>query len=196
MIGRLHALCDGTFAVALTLLVLELRLPADGGAILDTLAPQALAYAGTFAVVSFFWLAHMSYMRRVAVFDWATAVLSLLLLFWIALTPFASSALGESGVSLGAWLVYAGVMIGGSLSQTALWLVVSRGGGRLLAGGVDWRERAYRTLRALSPAIAFAVSLWALSTGRAMLAVWSTLLFVPVMLLAGLLFGWRHPRPA
>ncbi|MBK8545361.1 MAG: hypothetical protein IPL62_18615 [Caulobacteraceae bacterium] len=56
--------------------------------------------------------------------------------------------------------IYCAVLIAASLAQTALWLVASRSGGRLLAGGVTWRERGFRTLRALSPAIALAVMCW------------------------------------
>lgn len=199
IINRLLAFSDGVFAVALTLLAVELRPPSftpDGAGHIDLqpLVPHFVTYAGTFAVVGIFWLAHMSYMRRMVVFDWPAAVINLLLLFWIVLTPFASSTLGTHGAQSFAWNVYGGVMIGASLSQTLLWLVVSRDKGRLI-GGVAWRERCFRTLRALSPGLAFGSGYFATAIGRPQLVVLSPLLIVPIMLLAGVLFGRRHERP-
>ena len=199
IINRLLAFSDGVFAVALTLLAVELRPPsldpaATDVANLQALAPHFATYAGTFAVVGVFWLAHMSYMRRLVVFDWPTTAINLLLLFWIVLAPFASATLGIHGVRPFAWLMYGGVMIGASLSQTLLWLVVSRDSGRLI-GGVGWRERAFRTMRALSPGLAFSAGYFADTVGQPHLVIWSPLLILPIMLLAGLLFGWRHRRP-
>ena len=194
VLNRLVTFSDGTFAIGLTLLVLELRPPVSLDALFAQ-APKLIAYAGTFAVVSVFWLAHISYMRRLRIFDWTTAVINLVLLFWIALTPFASATLGDNSGQAYAWYIYGGVMIGASLSQTLLWLVVSRDKGRLI-GGVTWRERAFRTLRALSPGLSFASGIVALQVGRGDLAPLSPLLIAPIMLLAGLLFGSRHPRPA
>ena len=194
ILSRLLAFSDGTFAIGLTLLVLELRPPGSPEAV-SALIPKVIAFAGTFAVVSIFWLAHMSYMRRLRVFDWTTAVINLVLLFWIALTPFASATLGDYGGHPYAWYIYGGVMIGASLSQALLWLVVSRDKGRLI-GGVTWRERGFRTLRALSPGLAFAAGVVALRAGRIDLAPLSPLLILPIMLLSGVVFGSRHPRPA
>jgi Endosomal/lysosomal potassium channel TMEM175 len=199
IINRLLAFSDGVFAVALTLLAVELRPDTLMQGATGRIDPQPLVqhfatYAGTFAVVAVFWLAHMSYMRRLRTFDWTTAVVNLLLLFWIVLTPFASATLGTHGVSPFAWFLYGGVMIGASVSQTLLWLVVSRDRGRLI-GGVTWRERGFRATRALSPGLAFASGYLALAAGRTHLVVWSPLLIVPIMMLAGLAFGFRHPRP-
>ena len=195
IVNRLLAFSDSVFAVALTLLAVELHPPTltAAGADITALIPKFVTYAGTFAVVGIFWLAHMSYMRRMVVFDWPAALANLLLLFWIVLTPFASATLG-AGTHLVGWNIYGGVMIGASLSQTLLWLVVSRGGGRLI-GGAGWRERAFRSLRALSPGLAFGSGYVANQIGRPDLIVWSPLLILPIMGLAGLLFGFRHPRP-
>lgn len=197
IVNRLLAFSDGVFAVALTLLAVDLHPPAitGDGADVRSLLPKFVTYAGTFAVAGIFWLAHMSYMRRLRVFDWPVAVVNLLLLFWIVLTPFASATLGVLGMKVVGWGIYGGVMIGASISQTLLWLVVSRGGGRLI-GGVGWRERAFRTLRALSPGIAFGSGLVADRIGRPDLIPFSPLLILPIMALSGMLFGFRHRPPA
>ena len=80
IVTRLLAFSDGTFAIGLALLVLGLRPPVSSEA-LAAVVPNLIAYADTFAVVSIFWLAHMSYMRRPRIFGWPTAVINLVLLF-------------------------------------------------------------------------------------------------------------------
>ena len=200
VLHRLVFFSDAVFAIVLTLLVLELRPPEGESRAqlmegLSHLAPHLLAFAGTFAVVSFFWAGHLANLRRLTVFDWPTVWLNLVLLFCIALTPFASAMLGEHVTEGVAWQIYCGVLIAASIAQTALWLCVSRGGGRLI-GGEEGRERAYRMLRGLSPAIAFGVGYVSLLAGRGDIVVWSGLLIPVIMGLAGLLFGPRRPRPA
>lgn len=110
--------------------------------------------------------------------------------------PFASALLGEHGVTPLVWRIYCGVLIAASLSQTALWLIASRGGGKLLAGGVTWRERGLRTMRALSPGIAFAAGFRATGTSLAPWAVYCWVLILPVALLARLLFGSKRAKAA
>jgi len=151
-----------------------------------------LAFAGSFAVISIFWAAHLAITRRMVVFDWPTTWFNLAFLFAIALMPFGSSFLGADGAEGAAWRIYCAILIGASFAQTLLWLFLSRDRGRLI-GGVAWRERAYRTVRALSPGIAFIVGFWAVGTGFANYSVLCWVLIFPIMLLAGLLFGTRHP---
>lgn len=200
ILHRLIFFSDAVFAIVLTLLVLELRPPQahtaqELAAGLQALAPHFMSFVLTFAVVSIFWAAHMSYTRRMAAFDWPTAWLNLLLLFTIALLPFASALLGEHGDEGLAWQVYCSVLVAASLAQTAVWLVLSRNKGRLI-GGVTGREIAHRTMRGLSPAIAFGAGYASMLAGRGDLVVWCWALIPVVMLLAAALFGARRPRPA
>jgi uncharacterized membrane protein len=66
---RLHALCDGVVAIALTVLALEIRLPEGSREPLrETLVeilPSVLSFLLSFAVISGFWLAHHRLTRRV-----------------------------------------------------------------------------------------------------------------------------------
>lgn len=195
LMHRAITFSDAVFAVALTLLVLELRPPPRDVEVVDgllALLPHLAAFAGSFALVAIFWAAHMALTRRLVVFDWPTVWVNLLFMFVIVLMPFASALLGGHGVTPLVWRLYCGVLIAASLAQTALWLVASRGGGRLLAGGVTWRERGFRTLRALSPAIAFGVGFWAVGTELAQWSVWCWVLILPVALVARLVFGGKH----
>lgn len=195
LMHRAIAFSDAVFAVALTLLVLELRPPphdTDLAAGMIALIPRFAAFAGSFALVAIFWAAHMALTRRLVVFDWLTVWTNVVFMFVIVLMPFASALLGEHGATPLTWQIYCAMLVAASLTQTVLWLVASRDGGRLLSGGVTWRERGFRTLRALSPAVAFGAGFWAVGTSLAPWAVWCWVLILPVALLARLVFGAKH----
>jgi uncharacterized membrane protein len=75
MLERTMFLSDAVFAIVLTLLVLDLRLPqgvTDATLFHGILAMQAklVAFFITFALVSVFWIAHVSMVRRLTDFDW------------------------------------------------------------------------------------------------------------------------------
>ena len=73
--GRLEALTDGIFAVTMTLLVLDLKLPehvefGDSiGAALADLLPRFDHYVISFVVLCLFWIAHLRMMRHVRDID-------------------------------------------------------------------------------------------------------------------------------
>jgi Endosomal/lysosomal potassium channel TMEM175 len=201
MVDRMLFFSDAVFAIVLTLLVIELHPPhvAPGDAGFAAEARKAILqivfFAMSFGLVAIFWAAHMQVTRRLAVFDWPMAWANLVLLFPIALMPFASAGLMVQGINVFSWQVYCAVLVAASLAQTGLWLVASRGGGRFM-GGVHWKEWAFRTLRGLSPGIAFAAGYAGASLGRLDLAIWCWVLIFPLVLMAGALFGGRHPKPA
>ena len=97
--GRLEAFSDGVFAIAITLLVLEISVPAGSeddllGALLNQW-PSYLAYAVSFATIGAVWLAHSvvtEYLRQV---DPVFVRLNLLLLMAVSLLPFPTRLLAE-----------------------------------------------------------------------------------------------------
>jgi uncharacterized membrane protein len=112
---RLLAFSDGVFAVVITLLVLDLRLPGTGrdeAAVLEALrsmAPKLFIFAFTFIIVGMGWLGHhrkFSYVRRV---DGGLLWLNLIYLLTVCLVPFASGVLSEHSGRVG-FAVYAAVM--------------------------------------------------------------------------------------
>jgi uncharacterized membrane protein len=187
-ISRLVNFSDGVFAFAVTLLALELTPPAIANQeafwqVLHALIPKFIVFASSFGLVLIFWAAHVTITRRLIVFDWPTAWLNGLFLLTIALMPFASAMLGESAVFVLAWRLYSIVLIAASLAQSLLVICIMRDGGRLI-GGCDWRERAWRLTRALSPAIAFGVGVYLSVRG---LAGWSILSWtlIPIIMALG-----------
>jgi uncharacterized membrane protein len=100
--GRIVAFSDGVFAIAITLLVLNLEI-AKGlteGQIDNALWDQRedfIAYAISFAVIGRFWLVHHRFFSEVEAFDGRLLGLNLAYLGFIVLIPFSSELLGEYG---------------------------------------------------------------------------------------------------
>src|SRR5713101_5243415 len=99
---RLEAFSDGVFAIAITLLILEVRLPAPARPS-ETLAhrlgqtwPSFLAYIISFVTIGIMWANHHSIFRLVDRSTHGLVVANLLLLLCIALVPFPTLVLGEN----------------------------------------------------------------------------------------------------
>jgi uncharacterized membrane protein len=101
--GRLLALSDGVFAIAMTLLALDLHVPDLGrnptdGALTHALreqVPNYLAFLISFYVVAAYWTRHRRLMRSVKTTDARLVRLTLLLLLCVAALPFPAGLLGK-----------------------------------------------------------------------------------------------------
>jgi len=102
-VERLAALSDGVFAVAMTLLVLDLKAPAseaihsEGGlwAALTVLAPKLVMYMMSFLTLGIFWVGQQSQLNHLTRSDRALSWIHLLFLFFISMVPFSTSLLAE-----------------------------------------------------------------------------------------------------
>src|SRR6185437_6822107 len=114
---RLLAFSDGVFAIAVTLLVLDLRLPSEATAggdegvasALLAMGPKLLIFVFTFIVIGIGWLGHhrkFSYIRKV---DGGLLWLNLLYLLSLCLVPFATSLLSDHSDRI-SFVVYTCVM--------------------------------------------------------------------------------------
>ena len=183
---RMLFFSDAVFAIALTLLVLELRLPAGVtdarlfSGVLE-MEPKLIAFVITFALVAVFWIAHVSITRRLKAFDWPVAWVNMLFLLTVTLTPFISTLLGEYGVFGNAWRLYCLALIAIGSAQVVLFLVIYRDNGRLI-GGVDRREFWHRLIRAVSPAASFGVLLAFNLMGFTRISFILSFLIVPTIL--------------
>jgi uncharacterized membrane protein len=98
---RLLFLADAVFAIAMTLLVLEINLPPDlhdeghFNDALHTLIAQTLSYLITFAVLARYWMEHRSMMRLVDRLDTPAIWLTFLFLAFVAFFPVPSGILGD-----------------------------------------------------------------------------------------------------
>ena len=116
--ARMETFSDGVFAIAITLLVLEISVPEDAfdhllRAILDEW-PSYLAYVTSFLTIGAVWFLHHALFRRLRVADATLARLNLFLLMVVAFLPFPTQLLAEAVHSVAAEraavLFYGGVL--------------------------------------------------------------------------------------
>jgi TMEM175 potassium channel family protein len=98
--SRLEAFSDGVFAIAITLLVLELHVPdlEEGERLWPALLdewPQFGAYLTSFAILGIMWTNHHSMFRQIQRADRGLIFLNLGLLLWTALLPFPTNLFAE-----------------------------------------------------------------------------------------------------
>lgn len=127
--ARLLALSDGVFAIAMTLLALEISLPAGldpaGFArALEELVPNIWAYALSFVVIAAFWRGHHEIFRYVREVDGTVIRLTLLGLGLIALMPFPTTLLAEYGELPPSVAVYSGAVAAMGATQLVLTVVL------------------------------------------------------------------------
>ena len=92
-LDRYNAFSDGVFAIVITLLVLELPVPAEGVPVLPALAESwldFLGYAISFAFVGGIWLSHAGLSKYMKRGDAAFFRLNLVMLLFVALLPFST----------------------------------------------------------------------------------------------------------
>ena len=100
---RLILFTDAVFAIAITLLVLQIEVPtgmtsnADFIDELGSLWPDLFAFAISFMVIGIYWINHHRLMRMVNEYDNAMMGMTMLYLFWVVLLPFSSQLIGEYG---------------------------------------------------------------------------------------------------
>jgi uncharacterized membrane protein len=92
---RLLAFTDGVVAIIITIMVLELKVPAGhDAAALIPVVPVFLSYALSFIYVGIYWNNHHHFFQLVTRVDGAMLWANLHLLFWMSLIPFATAWMG------------------------------------------------------------------------------------------------------
>ena len=184
---RVIFLSDGVFAIAMTLLVLDVRLPdlpaniapdrfADA---LSALALPVLAYALSFAVLGTLWVAHWRRFRTIERVDPRLVWINLLLLALVAFMPFPTSVIGRHGDQPLAVVLYASTLA--ALSGTGAWFYAARHD--LLVPGSPRDLRDAGVLRALVVPAVMLGSLLLLPFVDAYAVEWSWLLILPLLVL-------------
>ena len=101
--NRVEALTDGIFAVAMTLLVLDIEVPevqqATGTANLPlkllALVPKMLSYIISFIILGVYWVGHHAQLAFIHRADRPLLWINILFLLWVALVPFSTALLSE-----------------------------------------------------------------------------------------------------
>src|SRR5215218_7609601 len=94
---RLEAFSDGVFAILITILVLELKIPhGDDLAALRPLIPVFLTYILSFIYLGIYWNNHHHMLQATRHVNGKVLWANLHLLFWLSLVPFTTGWMGEN----------------------------------------------------------------------------------------------------
>lgn len=168
--ARLEAFSDGVFAIAITLLVLEIRLPGGHGTLTHKLAdtwPSYVGYVISFATIGIMWANHHAVFRLIARTTHGLVVGNLLLLLTVSFLPFPTAVLAEHLGHGGddqrtAALLYSGTFVLIAVGFQILWQVASRHNRLILPGCEDAAGQITRSYRWGIPSytVTTLVALW------------------------------------
>ncbi len=123
--GRLEAFSDAVIAIAMTIMVLELRAP-DGAdwAALRPVVPVFLTYALSFVFLGIYWSNHHHMLHATDRINGKILWANLHLLFWLSLVPFITSWVGESHFAPLPIAVYGGVLLLAAMAYLMLTMAI------------------------------------------------------------------------
>ena len=180
--ARLQAFSDGVFAVAITLLVLNLQVPQITSVSelvprLGELWPKLLSYTLSFVLVGIYWVAHHNTFHYIQRSDRNLLWLNILLLMCIVFLPFPTALLGQYPEQRVSIIIYAGTLVITGLVLQLLWWYATSGR-RLVDSNIDPRLVQWATRRNLTAPL-----LYLLAIGISVFSVPSSLvLFILVPL--------------
>ena len=128
---RLVFFSDAVMAIAITLLVIDIKVPEVSiGELPDALAkltPRLVSFFISFAVVSIYWRSHHWYFSVIRRCDAPLIALNLVFLLCIALMPFVAGLLGQYGIQPLVVMIYGGAVAATGFAICAMWWYASRG---------------------------------------------------------------------
>jgi len=141
--ARLEAFSDGVFAIAITLLILEIKIPGYDSELKTQLLRQWPSYLGffiSFAFIGIMWVNHHRLFTHIKKTDDVLLLLNLALMFGVCVIPFTTALLaahlGHPGART-AVVVYNAAYFGIAVFFSVLWRYAASRNGHLLAGNVD-----------------------------------------------------------
>jgi uncharacterized membrane protein len=124
---RLEAFSDGVFAIIITIMVLEIRVPlgADWAA-LKPLLPIFLSYVLSFVFVGIYWGNHHHLLHGCIQVSSGIIWANMHLLFWLSLIPFITGWMGENHFATNPIILYSIVLLLCGLSFTLLQVAIEK----------------------------------------------------------------------
>jgi uncharacterized membrane protein len=162
-LDRIVFFSDAVFAIAITILVLDIRVPdglspAELPAEVLGLWPKYLSYVVSFLVLAIYWQAHHRVFRPIRGYDGTLVWLNFLFLMAVAFLPFPTSLLGEYGRQQVSVVIYAANAAVASLLLSAISWYAGRGH-RLVPPDHDDEESKIRRLQGLAVPAVFLASI-------------------------------------
>jgi uncharacterized membrane protein len=179
--SRLETFCDGVFAIALTLLIIDIRIPRSEGIettpalwhALRHLAPSIFAFVLSFAIILITWVNHHRFFRLVNRSSGSFVYANGFLLLTVVFMPFPTALIGEyllTDHAAPAVVVYNSV----TAVQAIGWILVA---GAVLRNRLSRDEQAAALVRDAYRNGYFALAVYSL---LALIAVWFPLTIAAV----------------
>jgi uncharacterized membrane protein len=151
--NRIEALADGIFAVAMTILVLELHVPELGREVseahmlseLESLVPKVLSFGSGFVILGTLWVGHhfqFNYIRRSSR---AILWINIVFLLTISFLPFVIALIGTYGAMRVTCILYGATLVVAMTCLLVQWLYAAGPSGRLV--GHDLPPKVFAGLR-------------------------------------------------
>ena len=129
-VRRLEAFSDGVFAIIITIMVLELKVPHGSDLhALSPLVPVFLAYVLSFVYVGIYWNNHHHLLRAGEHLNAGVMWANLTLLFCLSLFPFTTAWFGENGGKTWPSVLYGVVLLSAALAYYVLQRTLIRANG-------------------------------------------------------------------
>jgi uncharacterized membrane protein len=178
--NRLEAFSDGVFAIIITIMVLEMKVP--HGVDLDSLRPVLpifMSYVLSFVYLGIYWNNHHHMLHTTHKVTGAMLWANLHLLFWLSLFPFATGWMGENHFALMPSALYGVILLMAAMAYWVLQIVIIRmqGPESLLkkAVGRDWKGKLSPVLYVLG----IIATLWSPAVSQAIYVFVALLWLVP-----------------
>ena len=122
---RLNAVSDGVFAIVITLMVFEVKVPkvADGELIRALVEnwPEFATMLLSFVLLGIYWIGHNNVFQHVLKHDRVMLWLNILFLLVVVLVPYGTGMLIHYGTTQIAHVVYAGILAAGGVLLDLIW---------------------------------------------------------------------------
>jgi uncharacterized membrane protein len=165
-LDRIIFFSDAVFAIAITLIILDIKPPvipkeyvaARLGPELWALRSGYFSYVLSFLVIGAFWAAHHRSFRYITGYDGPLIALNTLLLMCVAFVPFPTAVLAEYGDMWIAVVLYASVLAATAFFLLLIWSYACRGR-RLVSPHIDPKVVRTHTIRAGGTVLLFLLSI-------------------------------------
>jgi uncharacterized membrane protein len=165
-VERLIFFSDGVFAIAITLLAIELKVPEienyseqELAGSLIKIIPHFISFLMSFMVIGIYWISHHRMFFFVANYNYRLLWLNLFFLFYVVLMPFSSNVYGMYSNLNTAFYLYVGNITMIALLNYTMWNYISKLKNKLSHGLDNPRLSLYYKLRALSVPICFGIGI-------------------------------------
>ncbi len=163
-VERLILFSDAVFAIAITLLVIEIRVPVIGHSTnttrdllysLSHMIPEFLGFFISFAVIGQFWTNHHRLFGFVNNYNNGLLWLNLHMLFWIVLVPFTSGLNSQYGNLNIVWQIYSFNLFMIGLSLYFLYRFIGNPKHNLSEFALNKTNKKYSSLRSMTSTLIF-----------------------------------------